>query len=278
MFKGRTLLIATKHEKEKVIAPILEKELGVKCVVSSDFDTDTLGTFAGEVERTLDPLGTARQKCVHALSDTTYDLAIASEGSFGPHPTFFFSYADDEILLLVDTLNDIEIVVRFLTTETNFNAMNVTSRKSLMEFAKATRFPSHALILKRSKDDFQDMKKGITNWETLHAHFLFLMEKYQTAYVETDMRAMLNPSRMNFIEKVAEKLTAKIKTTCAVCNTPGFGITVVVEGLPCELCNLPTGSTLSYIYSCQKCDFTKEEKYPNGKTKENPMYCDVCNP
>ena len=33
MFKGRNLLIATKHEKEKVIAPILEKELGVKCFV-----------------------------------------------------------------------------------------------------------------------------------------------------------------------------------------------------------------------------------------------------
>jgi hypothetical protein len=40
MFKGRKLLIATKHEKEKVIAPILEKELGVSCFVINDFDVD----------------------------------------------------------------------------------------------------------------------------------------------------------------------------------------------------------------------------------------------
>jgi hypothetical protein len=30
MFQNRKLLIATKHQKEKVIAPILENELGVQ--------------------------------------------------------------------------------------------------------------------------------------------------------------------------------------------------------------------------------------------------------
>ena len=44
MFQGRELLIVTKHEKEKVISPILERELGVKCVVTDNFDTDILGT------------------------------------------------------------------------------------------------------------------------------------------------------------------------------------------------------------------------------------------
>ena len=51
MFEGRKLLIATKHKKEIVIAPILEKELGVTCFVAPDLDTDELGTFTGEVER-----------------------------------------------------------------------------------------------------------------------------------------------------------------------------------------------------------------------------------
>ncbi len=278
MFLGRTILIATKHEKEKVIAPILEKELGVKCVVSSNFDTDELGTFSGEVERELDPLETARLKCLKALATTDYDLAIASEGSFGPHPTMFFSHADDEILLVVDKLNELEIVVRFLTTETNFNGMEVTSKKELLDFAKATQFPSHGLILKRAKDNLQDMKKGITDWESLQQHFLYLTEKYKTAYVETDMRAMYNPYRMNFIEKVAEKLAAKMKSECPTCNTPGFAITSVVEGLPCELCGAPTRSIKSYIYSCEKCDFSKIENFPDGKTKENPMHCDACNP
>ena len=63
MFKGRNLIIATKHGKEKVIAPIVEKELGVKCFVTKDLDTDILGTFTGEVERKDDPLTAARKKC-----------------------------------------------------------------------------------------------------------------------------------------------------------------------------------------------------------------------
>lgn len=67
MFKGRNLLIATKHEKEKVIAPILEKELGVKCVVATNLDTDALGAFTGEVERKDDPVTTARNKCIMAM-------------------------------------------------------------------------------------------------------------------------------------------------------------------------------------------------------------------
>jgi len=62
MFKGRSLVIATKHEKEKVIAPLLEQALNVVCFIQEGFDTDTLGTFTGEIERELDPIATARQK------------------------------------------------------------------------------------------------------------------------------------------------------------------------------------------------------------------------
>ncbi len=59
MFNNRKLVIATKHEKQIVIAPLLEKELGVRCVVAKNFDTDVLGTFTGEVERKDDPITTA---------------------------------------------------------------------------------------------------------------------------------------------------------------------------------------------------------------------------
>ena len=62
MFKGRNLIIATKHQKEKAIAPLIEKALDVKCLVSTSFDTDQLGTFTGEVERKYDPFATARKE------------------------------------------------------------------------------------------------------------------------------------------------------------------------------------------------------------------------
>ncbi|MFT6112190.1 MAG: hypothetical protein ACJAXV_000977, partial [Bacteroidia bacterium] len=40
----------------------------------------------------------------------------------------------------------------------------------------------------------------------------------------------------------------------------------------------PTNSILSFMYSCQNCDFEKEEMYPHKKRTEEPMYCDFCNP
>lgn len=89
MFEGRKVLIATKHKKELVIAPILEKELSISSYVSEQFDTDILGTFSGEIERKDDALTTLRNKCIHAANASNSDLVIASEGSFGAHPSIF---------------------------------------------------------------------------------------------------------------------------------------------------------------------------------------------
>ena len=278
MFKGRNLIIATKHGKEKVITPILEKELGVKCFVDSGLDTDQLGTFTGEVERKEDPVTTARNKCFMAMELTNCDLAIASEGSFGQHPSIFFIPADDEMLIFIDKKNGLEIIARELSSQTNFNGSEIQTEENLLEFAARSYFPSHGLILRKSKNEFGDIVKGITNKEQLIKVFYSLIEKFGTAYIETDMRAMYNPTRMKVIESAVKKLSKKIKALCPVCNMPGFGITDAKEGLPCELCNFPTRSTISYIYSCQKCNYKKDEKYPKGKQTENPMYCDICNP
>jgi hypothetical protein len=278
MFKGRNLLIATKHQKEKVIAPILEKELGVKCVVSLNFDTDKLGTFSGEVERRFDPITTARNKCLLAMELSNCDLAIASEGSFGAHPTIPFFAADDEFLLFMDKKNELEIVVRELSTETNFNTAEIKTEEELRQFINAANFPSHGLILRKTKDDFTEIVKGITNDELLNNRFHYFISKYKMAFIETDMRAMYNPTRMKVIEQATQKLIKKLNSCCPLCNTPGFDVSDSKQGLPCELCNNPTRSTLSYFYSCKKCSYTKGEMYPHGKLKEDPMYCDICNP
>lgn len=278
IFKGRRLLIATKHEKEKVLAPILERELGVKCFVSEKFDTDLLGTFTGEVERKDDALVTARNKCLMAMELTDCDLAVASEGSFGAHPSIFFVKADDELLVFIDKKNGLEIIERELSTETNFNGLQIESEKELKDFAKQVKFPSHGLIVRKKKEDTAEIVKGITDPKKLLDTFHHFIQKHGMAYVETDMRAMYNPTRMKVIGKAAGKLVKKINSLCPQCNAPGFGITEAKKGLRCSQCNFPTRSTLSYIYTCHKCSYTKEEKYPNKKRTEDPMYCDVCNP
>ncbi len=278
MFKDRKLIIATKHQKDKVIGPILEKELGVKCILEESFDTDTLGTFTGEIERKLDPIATVREKCLKAMHLSGCDLGVASEGSFGPHPSIYFVNADDELLIFMDKVNNIEILVRELSTETNFNGGQIQNEKELLEFAEQSMFPSHGLILRKAKNENTDIHKGIVDKEFLVKSFKDLYSKYQSVYIETDMRAMFNPSRMKVIEKATEKLVQKIKSTCPQCQMPGFGITESKKGLECSLCGLPTQSIRSYIYVCQHCQFTKEDLFPNKKSAEDPMFCDHCNP
>jgi hypothetical protein len=278
MFENRDLLIVTKHQKEKVIAPILEKTLGVNCKIAEGFDTDSLGTFSGELERMDGPLVTARNKCLKALEGTGYSLAVASEGSFGPHPELFFASCDDEILILIDLENSIEVVVREISLETNFNGSQISSMEELQEFCENAIFPSHGLILRKAKDDFAGLAKGICAWEELLVVFNSLLELHGSAYVETDMRALYNPTRMAVIEKAARKLAAKAQSKCPECLNPGFGITEARQGLPCKWCGSPTRSTLSVMYVCSKCKHQKEEMFPNKKEAEDPMYCDYCNP
>lgn len=278
MFKGRKLLIATKHKKENVIAPIFEKELGVSCFVSDKFDTDTLGTFSGEIERKDGAVTTLRNKCLLAMKENDCDLGIASEGSFGMHPTIFFAHADDEFLIFIDKKNELEIIVRELSMDTNFNGSEIKTEVELLEFAAKVKFPSHGLILKPSEKDISKIAKGITDEKILKESFNEMMKEFGKVYVETDMRALYNPTRMKVIETAVLKLVKAIQSLCPMCETPGFVVSDAKMGLPCECCNSATRSTLSFIYTCKKCNHTSEELYPHKKMTEDPMYCDFCNP
>ena len=161
---------------------------------------------------------------------------------------------------------------------TNFNGQFVNSEEELLKFATESLFPSHGLILRKSDMDNSETIKGITDFELLRNSFRFLKQKYNTCYVETDMRALFNPSRLKVIEEAAKKLSQKINSRCSNCRGPGFGVTAMKKGLPCQKCGFPTKSTLSYEYTCQLCGFTEEKKFPHGKYTEEPMFCDICNP
>jgi len=125
---------------------------------------------------------------------------------FGSHPSMYFVSADDEFLIFLDKKNNLEIIVRELSTETNFNGSEIKNEQELLDFADLIKFPSHGLILRQSKTDNGDLVKGITNLEDLKKSFHLMLEKFSTVYAETDMRAMNNPSRMNVIEKCGQKI------------------------------------------------------------------------
>ncbi|WP_426092225.1 DUF6671 family protein [Flavobacterium sp. DSR3-2] len=278
MFKDRKLLIATKHHKEQVIAPIFEKGLDVHCFVPEKYDSDIFGTFSGEVERKNTALETVKAKCMAAMEEFDCDLGIASEGSFGSHPSIFFAQADDEFLIFIDKKNDLEIIARELSLETNFYGEKILTKEMLLDFANRIRFPSHAIILRTEAEDCTAISKGITVMSQLEDTFQHLMNVYGSVYAETDMRALYNPTRMGVIKVAAQKLLEIIKTECPSCKTPGFSVTDMKQGLPCSWCSAPTRSTLSFIYSCKKCFFSSEKMHPHQKITEEPGFCDSCNP
>ena len=154
----------------------------------------------------------------------------------------------------------------------------VRNMRELMNFASRAQFPSHALIVRPSENDLSRIVKGITDKDALQKLFLEYLAISGSAFVETDMRAMHNPSRMAVIEKATEKLVKKLTSTCPVCNTPGFSIADARLGLPCEICNTPTKTPMYYILRCTKCGFESQEQPAHKKKFETPMFCNNCNP
>lgn len=277
LFRGRRLLIATQHGKEKVIAPLMTKYFHTCCVVSPECHTDRYGTFSGETERKDDPLTTLRRKCNETMDELGYDLGIASEGSFGPHPLIPFAAADEEWILLSDKKSGLEFSCRVISPRTNFAAATVHHADELMDFAAKAGFPRHGLIL-RSPENIAQLYKGIRKRKELLQAYQQLCNREGTVMVETDMRAMMNPTRMQQIRRAAQKLAQILRRRCRSCGCPGLSVREVREGLPCSLCGCPTRSTLSHILICPSCAHTTERRYPHKKRMEDPMYCDHCNP
>ena len=278
IFKGRTLVIATMHKKEKIISPFLVRELGVHCKNVPNLNTDSFGTFTGEVERKDNPMATVKAKALAALEKTNESLVVASEGSFGPHPSCFFISANQEIVVFIDTENNIEIRGEHLTSETNFNHQEIKNLNDIKEFEDRIGFPEHGIIL-RTKDaeNKNEIWKDFYSQEALRSKVRELLANKSVVTAETDMRAMNNPTRMKAIEFAVIDLVKNIKSLCPKCNVPGFSISKAIRGLPCSLCNLPTKSVKGYIYHCNKCEHSCKRTKKNV-VQEDPMYCDFCNP
>ncbi|NET72401.1 MAG: hypothetical protein F6K62_16140 [Sphaerospermopsis sp. SIO1G2] len=282
LFHQRTAVIATMHHKEKVIAPLLQENLGINVIVPENFNTDVFGTFTREIQRADTQIITAKLKAEAALEITGKTIAIASEGSFIPHPSFPYIYANREIVIFLDQKHELEIVGEVFSTETNFNHQIINNLSAAEEFAENVGFPEHGLVIWFKKSNFDDIEiiKGITTQEKLQESVEFALHHSLEGnfHIETDMRALYNPMRMKNIKKATENLLEKITSCCPKCHTPGFSVTDIIRGLPCEVCNQPTELTMAIVYKCQKCNFQDTKFYPEGLEFANPGLCSYCNP
>jgi len=278
-FKYRKIIIATKHEKEKVMAPILERELCVQVIISKDFDTDQFGTFTGDKKRAGNQLEAARKKALEAMKHAGVDLGISSEGSFGSHPQIPWVSSNLELVLLVDKLNGIEIVGQSRSSETNFSGDYVSSVEEAREVVQKWGFPIHGVVV-RNKENGKIIYKGITTDAELEVRVLELLGRIfvRKVFIETDLRAHMNPTRMKNIVSATEDLVRNAKSLCPECGCPGFVIFDVKRELRCVGCGADTNMVSMCIYGCQKCNY-KEDRVPtNTQGYADPGECDKCNP
>ncbi len=282
LFTNRVGVLATMHKKEQVMATILEKELGLRIIVPENFNTDIFGTFTRDIERPGNQIEAARLKAEKVLELTGEKIAIASEGSFAPHPNVPYIPANREIIILIDKVNKLEIIGEEFSTDTNYNHMVVETWEQAFKFSKKVGFPEHALVVMYSEfpKEKNELIKGIQTEEEFRQAVDFILNNSPTgkAHIETDMRAMYNPTRMKNIAKATVNLVEKINNCCPQCQTPGFGIVDRKQGLPCELCQMPTMLTLAVIYKCGKCGFSQEKRFPKGIEFADPSQCMYCNP
>ncbi len=283
-YTGRTAILATKHGKEQQIAPPFAAALDLHISVPPAIDTDQLGTFSGEIPRHGSPTEVVLQKARLGMQQSNLPLGLANEGSFTPHPDLPMLTLDTEILLFVDDELDITVQEIVISEETVATQTTVHSLADLSTFLERAHFPSHALIVRPHAVQPSlvpdGITKGITDLHTLERAIKSSasISPDGLALVETDLRALMNPTRQRVIATAAQRLAHRLTQHCPVCNSPGWGIIDSVPGLPCEWCSAPTPLLREHIYGCPHCPHRTSAPRPDGIRSAPAARCPFCNP
>lgn len=265
------------HGKDCAIAPALCYAFNMSITTAPGIDTDALGTFTGEIERKGTMIDAARTKAMLAIQRTGAPLGIGSEGSFGPDPHLPFVASGLEVLLLHEAATGHEVIVS-RRTRTNYDHLTVGPNDDIDEFLERVGFPAHALVVQQEQLPRRYIAKGLRTRHDLEEALENAWAVTGRAVITTDMRAHLNPTRMNAIGRTARWLALKVARCCADCGKPGFGLVDVERGLPCRDCGSPTRLIRAEIHGCESCGHRLARRGRASETKSDPVWCAVCNP
>lgn len=278
IFSKRSASLLTKHGKEKVISEVLNAEADCLVEHTSAYDTDLLGTFTQETPRYGSQLDAARRKAITGMELLKLDLGLANEGAFLNDPHTGAIPWNNELLVLIDQKHNLELT-GFSSGPAQNESSYVTYWEELQKFSDSALFPSHHLVIKPTDEYHPQSKKGIHELAELKDAFDWAksLSSKGIVYVENDLRAFANPTRMENIRKAAIDLANKMNSACPQCNTPGFWITDIKRGLPCKACGLATDEEIAKIWSCIQCEHKQTEGMKVFRFAD-PSKCKHCNP
>jgi hypothetical protein len=276
-YRGRVAAMATKHDKATLVGPVLAEILELD-VVEVEVDTDTLGTFSGEIERTATPRDAAIAKARMGMDASGHRIGIASEGTIGPSRSVPFLLVCTELVVLVDDIRGIVIT----GTENGYDLVavseDVDATSNLTDLLRRAQFPAHAMIVSAIGASTPTVIKGIQDLVTLHAAVRTCTERspHGRAQVETDLRAHKCPSRRPIIGRAARDLANRAATACPACSTPGYGPVRNEIGVPCAWCGRKTDTVRARIHGCVFCPAEHSERVQVDLV--DPGHCTWCNP
>ncbi|MFM7635263.1 MAG: DUF6671 family protein [Cyanobacteriota bacterium] len=278
-YAGRQLCLTTHHGKQRALARAFRSGLGAELLVS-DCDTDQLGSFSGEVERSGDALSTCRRKAELGLERSGLSLGLASEGSFGPHPTVPLLSAGVELLVFLDRERQLEVVEQQLELRTNYSRFRLEPGADPGPWLERIGFPGHAVIVRPEADPPVPCVKGIQSVSALERAIAHCRSAAagEPLVLDTDMRAHLNPTRMASIRRLGFKLVRRLASACPACGAPGWGRSGTRPGLPCGWCGSPTELVAADVWGCGACDHQEERPRADGRQQADPGHCPYCNP
>lgn len=278
-YSGRIVMLSTKHDKLPLIAPPLERIVGLR-IATIAVDTDILGTFTEDVPRLSSPLDTAIAKARLGMSATGQALGIASEGSIGPDPSFPFVIADRELVVLVDDEADIIVWESYIGRDIVAATATVRPGDNLQPFLTQADFPTHRLIVRPNDIGVQPIYKGIDSLERLTVAIdeSAYAASDGRACIATDLRALACPSRQPIIAAAAERLAQRLAQRCPSCGAPGWGRIDVLIGVPCAWCGTEVPRPRAEVEGCPACEYRTVRPVVAPEFRVDPGECPHCNP
>jgi hypothetical protein len=244
-------------------------------------DSDSLGTFSGEVERQGSMLDALRGKVRLARASTNNRFILASEGSFSSAEGFGLLVHGIEMLMVHDGETGAEVLEQHISYTTNYATATVRSLLDLNEFLRRISFASHAVVMyPEGLPLVGNVRKCITELAQAERIFqeLAALSPAHGVVAMTDMRAHLNPTRMAAIGECCELLAKRLCTQCPRCGSGGFGLVATMPGLPCSGCGMATRRARGEVHACPFCGEKAERPRSDGATFASPSECEWCNP
>ncbi len=278
-YAGQRLCLTTLHGKQRALALPFAVGLGVT-VEACACDTDSLGTFSGEVQRLDDALSTCRSKALMGLEQSGLRLGLASEASFGPHPAVPLLAVGQELLVFVDLDRPLTLVEQRLEWRTNYSQRQLGPEQDPSAWLQQVGFPSHGVIarpLDRAEGPvFKDLTHPVALQDALAA--CRRLDGEGQVWLETDMRAHRNPTRMRSIRRLGVALVRRLGSACPGCGAPGWGLVATHAGLPCRACGLATEMVHLEEFGCGACSHRELLPRRDRLMAADPAHCPYCNP